>query len=285
MSTMTVSWPTARASSSAERRISRATPRSGWWTGRPPAGRPRAAARGRPAAARRSRRAADGESRPASQRPSLALVVVLPDPCRPAIRITVGGWEAVSSGFAAGAAQDLDHLVAHDAQHRLVGAQALQHVLAHGPDSNPLEELLDDLEVDVRLQERQPDLTQRRVDLGLREDTLAPQRLEDPLEPLGERVEQAHLSWPGTRQAKANDDLKVRLPGCQTLARPGRGAATGPRCGRQGARRGTACAASGGGPRRATRAAAGARASPSSSSGSGGCRRRGRSRSGRARRS
>ena len=60
-----------------------------------PSGRPArpacGAARARPAGTRRSRPAADGGRGLAASAPSLAVVVVLPEPCRPVIRTTEGG--------------------------------------------------------------------------------------------------------------------------------------------------------------------------------------------------
>ncbi len=99
VSTRTASWPTARASARAERRIARGSARSGWWTFTPacaPTVRScsRAAGRWTSVDTRRGWR-----PRPASQRPSLAVVVVLPEPWRPVIRITVGGRDADSSGL------------------------------------------------------------------------------------------------------------------------------------------------------------------------------------------
>ena len=80
--------------------------------------------------------------RPFSQRPSLAVVVVFPDPCRPVIRITLGTRFDHTSGRGSAPPSDLDHLVPHQAQNGLVGAEALQHVLAHGTRAHALDELL-----------------------------------------------------------------------------------------------------------------------------------------------
>jgi hypothetical protein len=91
-----------------------------------------------------------------------------------------------------GPREDRDHLVAHDAQHGLVGAEAPQHLLARGGYPHAVEQLLGDFEVDVRLEQRQTDLAQRGVDLGLAEHTVAPQGPEDPLKPLAQRLEQGH---------------------------------------------------------------------------------------------
>ena len=67
-------------------------------------------------------------------------------------------------GFAA--AQQRDHLVAHHADDRLGGREALEDLLAHGPDAHPLEELLGHLEVDVGLEQGQADLAQGGVDVA-----------------------------------------------------------------------------------------------------------------------
>ena len=85
----------------------------------------------------------------------------------------MGGREADSSGFDGSTPEHLDHLVAHDAQDGLIRGQALQHFLAGGAGADPLDDLLRDLEVDVRLEEGEADLAERGVDLGLGEDTLA----------------------------------------------------------------------------------------------------------------
>ena len=96
---MSVSWPTARASRSADSRIARGSWSSAGWCTLTPACWPTVRSCSRAAGRCTSVETSSGwRSRPASQRPSLALVVVLPEPCRPAIRITVGGVEAVASG-------------------------------------------------------------------------------------------------------------------------------------------------------------------------------------------
>ena len=65
------------------------------------------------------------------------------------------------------AAEERRHLVAHDAQDGLVGAEALQDVLADGLLADALEELLDHPEVHVGLEQGEADLAQRRVHVGL----------------------------------------------------------------------------------------------------------------------
>ena len=133
-------------------------------------------------------------------------MVVLPEPWRPVIRITLGTRFDALERARLGSAQHLDHLVAHEAQDGLVGAQALQHVLAHGARAHALDELLRDLEVDVGLEEREADLAERVVDLGLAEDTLPAKGPEDPLEPLAERLEHA-VPLLGQPSAKPKQNL------------------------------------------------------------------------------
>jgi hypothetical protein len=71
----------------------------------------------------------------------------------------------------------------------LIRREALQHLVADGLRAHALDEGLHDAEVHVRLEQRQPDLPQRRVDGGLRQPRLAPERSKDPLQPGTERLE------------------------------------------------------------------------------------------------
>ena len=118
----------------------------------------------------------------ASQRPSLAEVVVLPEPCSPVISITEGSREEVWQTRRLVAAEQRHHLVAHDADDGLGGGEAAQDLLAGGAHAHAVEELLDDLEVDVGLEEREADLAERLVDVGLGEGPLAAEGAEDVLE-------------------------------------------------------------------------------------------------------
>src|SRR2546428_8388568 len=54
-----------------------------------------------------------------------------------------------------------------------------QHVLADRPHPHPLDELADDLEVDVRLQERHANLAQGFLDVLLGEASAASETVED----------------------------------------------------------------------------------------------------------
>src|SRR5262249_28303764 len=77
----------------------------------------------------------------------------------------------------------------------LVGRQATEDLVPHRLGAHALDERLDDAEIDVRFEQRQTDFTQRRVDVLFREPGLTPDRLEDTLETVAERLE--HDTRPG----------------------------------------------------------------------------------------
>ncbi len=95
--------------------------------------------------------------------------------------MTRGDRDVVAQA-AVGVAEQREHLVADDPHDLLRGRQAAQDVLAHGPVAHAVDERLDDLEVDVGLEQRQPDLAQRGLDVGLGQARLAPQGAEDVLQ-------------------------------------------------------------------------------------------------------
>ena len=76
---------------------------------------------------------------------------------------------------------DLDDLLAR--------VQALEHVGADGPLAHAGDEVLDDLEVDVRLEQGKADLAQGDVEVGLGDAGLAAQALGDGLQARGEGLE------------------------------------------------------------------------------------------------
>ena len=86
-------------------------------------------------------------------------------------------------------AEQREHLVADDAHDLLRRRQAAQDLLVHRPIAHAIDEGLDDLEVDVGLEQRQPDFAQRRLDVRLGETCLAADRPEDVLQASAERVE------------------------------------------------------------------------------------------------
>ena len=92
-----------------------------------------------------------------------------------------------------GVAEERQQLVADDLDDLLPRRQAPEDRLVHRPVADAVDERLDDLEVDVGLEQRQPDLAQRRLDVLGRQPDLAAQRLEDVLDAGAERLE--HGSW------------------------------------------------------------------------------------------
>ena len=77
----------------------------------------------------------------------------------------------------------------HDLHDLLPGGEALQDVLAGRALPHLGDEVLDDLEVDVGLEQREPDLAHRLRDRLLVEAALAAQVAEGVLELVGEGVE------------------------------------------------------------------------------------------------
>ncbi len=67
--------------------------------------------------------------------------------------------------------------------------QALQDLVADRLDAYPLDERLDDAEIDVRLEQRETNLAQRRIDRPLRQPGFPSQGLEDILKPGAEGLE------------------------------------------------------------------------------------------------
>ena len=85
-----------------------------------------------------------------------------------------------------GVAEERQHLVAHDAHDLLRRRQALEDFLVDGAIADAIDERLDDLEVDVRLEQRHADLAQRRLDRLLGEAGLAAQGAENVLQAVAE---------------------------------------------------------------------------------------------------
>ena len=69
------------------------------------------------------------------------------------------------------------------------GRQALEDLLIDGAIAHPIDERLDDLEVDVRFEQRHPDLAKRRLDGRFRQPDFAAQGAENALQAVAERFE------------------------------------------------------------------------------------------------
>ncbi len=80
----------------------------------------------------------------ASIRASLPVVVVLPEPCRPSMRMTFGSGPPVVSPPLA-SPNSAEQLIADDLDDLLVGAQALLHLLRRGAVAHAIDERLDHL--------------------------------------------------------------------------------------------------------------------------------------------
>ena len=115
-------------------------------------------------------------------------MVVLPEPCRPAIRITAGGTVAEIERHV-GRAHQSGELVVHHADHRLAGGEAADHLLAERALLDVRDEFLDHRQRDVGLEQRHAHFAQRFLHVGFGQARLAAQRLDDAGKPVGEIVE------------------------------------------------------------------------------------------------
>jgi hypothetical protein len=82
----------------------------------------------------------------------------------------------------AAAAEQLDELAVDDLHDLLARRERGQDVLPHGLVLHAVDEGSDDLEVDVRLEERQADLAQRFLDVVFRQPAAAAELVEDGLQ-------------------------------------------------------------------------------------------------------
>ena len=86
-------------------------------------------------------------------------------------------------------AQRLDQLVVDDADDLLGGGDRLQDLLAQRAFTHAGDEVADHLEVDVRLEQRDPHLAERLVEFGLADASLVAEALERALESVRKCVE------------------------------------------------------------------------------------------------
>jgi hypothetical protein len=89
---------------------------------------------------------------------------------------------------ALGIAEQGHHFVADDLHDLLRRRQALQHILSHRAVADTIHERLDDLEVDVGFEQRQPDLAERRLDVLGGQPRFAPEALENVLKTVTKRI-------------------------------------------------------------------------------------------------
>jgi hypothetical protein len=77
----------------------------------------------------------------------------------------------------------------NDPDHLLSGREALKHLGADGPEPYLLYEILDNLEIDVRLKENQPHFAQGILDILLGHDPLAAELFKDQIKFVGKAIE------------------------------------------------------------------------------------------------
>ena len=82
-----------------------------------------------------------------------------------------------------------DELVVHDLHDLLTRVEAAQQIDAQGPLADAGDELLHDAEVDVGLEQRKADLTQRDVEIRLGDLGLPAQAVNHALKPGTQRFE------------------------------------------------------------------------------------------------
>ena len=93
-----------------------------------------------------------------------------------------------------GAAQQVDQLAVDDLHDLLTRGEALEDLVPDGLLADPLDEGPDDLEVDVGLEEGDPHLPERLLDVLLGQAAGAPEAVEDRLETLRQGFEHWILS-------------------------------------------------------------------------------------------
>ncbi len=97
----------------------------------------------------------------------MAVVVVLPEPCRPTIMMATGGAALRSMPCAlAVAAERSDQLVVHDLDDHLARGDRLHHLDADRLLLHAVGEGARHVERDVGLEQRAAHFAQRRVDVG-----------------------------------------------------------------------------------------------------------------------
>jgi hypothetical protein len=104
-----------------------------------------------------------------------------------------GGRLAREDQVATGAAHQRGQLLVHELDDLLPRVQRLEHLGARGALLHLRGELLDDVEVDVGLEQREPHLSHRLRDVLLGELTAPLDVGQGGLEPVGEGLEHAGL--------------------------------------------------------------------------------------------
>ena len=149
---------------------------------------------------------------------SFAADVVLPEPWSPT-RATTAGLPTRRKVRSPGR-EERGELLVDDLDDLLAGGEALEDLGADGPLADPRDEVLDDLEVDVRLEQREADLAHRRVDVRLGHATTTGQPGEGLAEAVTEAVEHAETATLCCRLGSGRT-ARGRAGGARVLATPG----------------------------------------------------------------
>ena len=166
----------------------------------------------------------------ARRRASLPQAVVLPDPCSPAIRMTVGGRLANERPEPAVPMSD----VSSSWTILITCWPGVRLCITSAPSARSFTAAtnsLDDAEVHVGLEQREPDLAHRPVDVVLAQPALAAQAVEGGAESVGQGVEhqkKPRWSW-DTERESGGTRLSPPRRRARGRSRSGRTAA-GPRC-------------------------------------------------------
>ena len=132
---------------------------------------------------------------------------------------TVSLWRSTSITLCGGslqpgrlfATEELDHLVPNDPDDGLGGSEALEDFLAGRLHADPVEELLRDLEMDVRFEQGQADLAQGGVHVRHGQGPLPAEGAEHPFELVAESVEHGGEILPAAARAQSPAHLCHRL--------------------------------------------------------------------------
>ena len=109
----------------------------------------------------------------------MAVVVVLPEPCRPTIMIGDRRRRIEIDGLRV-RAERRDQFVMDDLDHHLAGRDRLDDFDADGAFAHAIDEGARDIERDVGFQQRAAHFAQRRIDIGSRQRAAPRQLVENP---------------------------------------------------------------------------------------------------------
>src|SRR5262249_48720651 len=107
--------------------------------------------------------------------------------------------------LARGPAEGLHELLVHDLHELLAGRETLRQVRAERPFLHPVDERARDRDVHVGFEEGTPDPARHLVDVAFGGPPAVRDRGEDPLETVGEGVEQGESGYPPSSAAKIAD--------------------------------------------------------------------------------